>query len=161
MKENAKTTRNVGTIQGGTSVNTIAQKAECLFEYRSDDIECLKYMEEHFNEIVKKHKAAGNAEFQVELVGNRPCGMAGERAEQKALERIVEETHMEITGREMHYHSGSTDANFPLSYGIPAVTIGSCTSFGTHTREEYLDLASLEPGFRYFMNFLSRFFEMA
>lgn len=161
VKENAKTTRNVGTIQGGTSVNTIAQKADCLFEYRSDDVDCLAYMEKNFKEIVGKHVAAGNAEFQVELVGNRPCGMAGERAEQKALERIAEETHMEITGRELHYHSGSTDANFPLSYGIPAVTIGTCTSFGTHTREEYLDLASLEPGFRYFMNFLSRFFEMA
>ena len=158
-KENAKTTRNVGTISGGTSVNTIAQKAECLFEYRSDDIECLKYMEEHFKEIVGKHQAAGKAEFTVDLVGNRPCGLAGERAEQKELERLVEEAHMETTGRELHYHSASTDANFPLSFGIPAVTIGSCTSFGTHTREEYLQLDSLEPGLRYFMNFLSKFFE--
>ena len=116
-------------------------------------------MEEHFKEIVGKHVAAGKAEFSVDLVGNRPCGMAGERKEQKALEQIAEETHKEITGRDLNYHSGSTDANFPLSYGIPAVTIGTCRSFGTHTREEYLELESLEPGLRYFMNFLSRFFE--
>ena len=158
-KEHAKTTRNVGTIQGGTSVNTIAQKAECLFEYRSDDIECLAYMEKKFKEIVGKHQAAGNAEFNVELVGNRPCGLAGEREEQRNLERMVEEAHMEITGRELHYHSASTDANFPLSFGIPAVTIGSCYSHGAHTREEYLELDSLEPGLRYFMNFLNKFFE--
>ena len=31
-----KSTYNVGVIQGGTSVNTIAQRCEMLFEYRSD-----------------------------------------------------------------------------------------------------------------------------
>ena len=81
------------------------------------------------------------------------------KQEQKALEKMAEETHKEITGRDLHYHSGSTDANFPLSFGIPAITIGSCVSHGAHTREEYLEIDSLEPGLRYFMNFLSRFFE--
>ena len=159
VKAHTKTTRNVGTIAGGTSVNSIAEQAECLFEYRSDDVECLSYMEKRFRETVDRHQAACRAEFCVELVGSRPCGRAGEQEGQRMLERTAEEALKEAAGRAPQYYSGSTDANIPLSFGIPAVTIGSCTSHGAHTREEYLELSSLEPGFLYIMSFLSRFFE--
>ena len=36
VPENGRTTFNVGQIQGGTSVNTIAQEAHMLYEFRSD-----------------------------------------------------------------------------------------------------------------------------
>ena len=45
---NSKTTYNVGLISGGTSVNTIAQSAEMLCEYRSDDLKCFDIMKEKF-----------------------------------------------------------------------------------------------------------------
>lgn len=46
--EGCKTTYNVGRISGGTSVNTIAQQAKMLYEYRSDDAESLEWMERMF-----------------------------------------------------------------------------------------------------------------
>ena len=54
--ENSKTTYNVGIINGGTSVNTIAQNASMLCEYRSDNVECLKIMEKKFAQIFEKSK---------------------------------------------------------------------------------------------------------
>ena len=50
-KEGTKTTYNVGIFEGGTSVNTIAQNAKFLCEYRSDDVECLAFMESEFKRI--------------------------------------------------------------------------------------------------------------
>ena len=48
VPEGGKTTYNVGTISGGTSVNTIAQEASMLYEFRSDRKVNLAYMEEKF-----------------------------------------------------------------------------------------------------------------
>ena len=43
-----KTTYNVGKIEGGTSVNTIAQEASMLYEYRSEDASALEWMRQSF-----------------------------------------------------------------------------------------------------------------
>ena len=59
QKEGCKTTYNVGTVEGGTSVNTIAQNAKMLCEYRSDDRECLAYMKAAFEERLKDKEFAG------------------------------------------------------------------------------------------------------
>jgi di/tripeptidase len=44
--------------------------------------------------------------------------------------------------------SASTDCNVPLSLGIPSVAVGVWKGHGCHTREEYLEIESLKPGFR-------------
>ena len=48
-----KTTYNVGVIEGGTSVNTIAQNCSMLYEYRSDCREGLQYMDRFFESVVQ------------------------------------------------------------------------------------------------------------
>ena len=60
VKENTKTTYNVGSIEGGTSVNTIAQQAKMLYEYRSDDAECVELMKNTFEKLVAEANAEGN-----------------------------------------------------------------------------------------------------
>ena len=67
-----KTTYNVGTISGGTSVNTIAQHAEMLYEYRSDNREDLAEMEAHFKAAIEFYKTKG-IRVKVTKVGDRPC----------------------------------------------------------------------------------------
>ena len=63
---------NVGIISGGTSVNTIAQHAEMLYEFRSDEREALTIMENHFNAAIDFYRAKGIT-VTVTLVGDRPC----------------------------------------------------------------------------------------
>ena len=148
-KENSKTTYNVGVISGGTSVNTIAQSAEMLFEYRSDDFECLSYMKQRFDaviEYISGLRSADGVQIKVELVGERPCGKGVDAAKQTALENRCREVYKRICNNDLTTESGSTDCNIPLSMGIPSICIGVGDGKGTHTREERLDLSTIEKG---------------
>ncbi len=138
-----KTTYNVGTISGGTSVNTIAQSAEMLFEFRSDEAAGLSDMEDQF----RKALSTGDA-FTVELVGHRPCGAAVDEARQSAMVRRAAEAVKAHFGLDITCGSGSTDCNVPLSMGIAAICPGCVIGGGAHTREEYVEESSLLPGLK-------------
>lgn len=138
-----KTTFNVGTIQGGTSVNTIAQNAEMTYEYRSDDHTCLEQMRRQFLSLVEK------SEFlSIEPLGERPCGNAVPREAQNRLLNRCAAAVETVTGAAPTFCSASTDANIPLSLGIPATTFGLYLGAKSHTREEYIEIESLKPGLR-------------
>ena len=140
-----RTTYNVGTIEGGTSVNTIAQSAEMLYEFRSDDQRGLADMQEKFKAIVAAHREKG-VRITVTEVGNRPCGGEIDVAVQAAMKQRANEIALETLGRPMRFKTGSTDCNIPLSMGIPSVCVGCCDGDGCHTREEYLDIKGIYPG---------------
>ena len=152
-KEGTKTTYNVGMISGGTSVNTIAQEASLLYEYRSDDRACLAQMEARFRDLIHRARARG-IRVETEQIGCRPCGGPVDPVRQEALLERAAASIRKITGREPEFRSGSTDCNIPLSQGIPAVCIGACAGGGCHTREEYLELDSLQDGCRLVLDFL-------
>ena len=153
----SRTTYNVGTISGGTSVNTIAQEAEMLYEYRSDSRVCLGQMQRMFEQMTAAFAATG-IDVEVEKLGDRPCAGAVDPARQQALLDRVSSSIRDVLGQEPCCCSGSTDCNIPLSLGIPAVCMGVCTGSGCHTREESLELDSLLPGSRLFLDFLADYF---
>ena len=142
-----KTTYNVGTISGGTSVNTIAQHAEMLYEFRSDERESLDIMERHFRAAVEFYRAKGIT-VTVTQVGDRPC--SGDVDEQKLAELMERASAVSLRhfGKEITFGPGSTDCNVPLSLGIPAVCVGCYCGGGSHTREEYVETDSLHPGLK-------------
>lgn len=144
-KEGAYTTYNVGSIAGGTSVNTIAQNAKLLCEYRSDDSECLEVMRRSFEEIFAAAARTKGAQLTVEKVGDRPCGRISSRRVDE-LKRRITPIIEDVIGERVTYSSASTDCNIPLSLGIPALCIGVCNYEGMHTREEWLEKASLPLG---------------
>lgn len=144
QKEGTKTTYNVGGISGGTSVNTIAQSAKMLCEYRSSDRECLAIMQEKFEKIFAEAKS-DKVGVKVELIGDRPCSNI-EDEKLNDLRKMMSEITLEVAGQEIVYRSSSTDCNIPLSLGIPAICIGVYTGGGSHTREEWVEKASLVPG---------------
>ena len=139
----SKTTYNVGTIQGGTSVNTIAQSAEMTYEYRSDHHFCLEMMRKQFLSLVE-----GCEGVTIEPLGERPCGNAVPEEAHKALLDRCAGIVTEITGTAPKFCSASTDANIPLSLGVPATTFGTYLGGKSHTREEYVEIASLKPGLK-------------
>lgn len=153
----SKTTFNVGTISGGTSVNTIAQEANMLYEYRSDSKVCLETMEAQFRQAVAQMQSA-EVTLEVEKIGDRPCAGAVDPEKQQALLELVGTAIRQVTGEEPVFRSGSTDCNAALGAGIPAVCFGGCIGGGCHTREEYLEIDSLEQGCRLAMTVLSQYF---
>lgn len=163
-----KTTYNVGMITGGTSVNTIAQEAQMLYEIRSDHVQDLEEMRERFEETMercrRKYGAEGvfhdrtkdeaaktcsskDADIQMELLGERPCERGVDEKKRQQLFAQVEDVVEQVTGRRPLPVPCSTDCNIPLSMGIPSVCVGMCRGAGFHTREEYLEKASLKDGF--------------
>ncbi len=155
-KPDTKTTYNVGMIEGGTSVNTIAQEAKMLFEYRSDDYECLAQMEKAFWAVIEAYRAM-NIEVDVKLLGERPCGKI-EPEKLRPLQEKIEQSVREILKKEPAFKSASTDANYPLSKGIPSLCIGGVYGHGFHTREEYLVLSDLPDAIRFVLDVMHTYF---
>lgn len=141
-----KTTYNVGTIEGGTSVNTIAESAAMYYEFRSDSQSSLAYMEKLLWQIIDSHKSP-HAGIQVELLGIRPC--SSDELPRNRLDALVSrqtEIIQACTGAPVRILSGSTDANVPLSMAIPAVTFGTVAGGGAHTYEEWIEKDSMVTG---------------
>ena len=142
----ARTTYNVGVIHGGTSVNTIAQDASMLYEYRSEDLGCQEEMRRKFEAIVEQYRA-DVLEVEVRVLGNRPCAGEIDRERQQALTEEVTALISRYSGEEPVVSASSTDCNVPLSMGINAICFGVCLGGGAHTREEWIDEASLPVGY--------------
>lgn len=142
---NPKVTYNVGVINGGTSVNTIAQEAHMLYEFRSDSQVELKKMEKIFKDILQKHQQAGK-QIYCETVGIRPGNGEIDQKKQMALEELGLKVIKKYYDGKVEMQSGSTDCNIPLSHGIPSICIGTAMGEKTHTRQETVQKESLVTG---------------
>ncbi len=143
----SKTTYNVGIISGGTSVNTIAQNASVLYEFRSDSKKCLSDMETFFSNTIDKFK--DTAKITVEEIGIRPCAGEVDKVKLQAMTEKIQNLSMKYSGfSSCPAKAGSTDCNIPLSMGIPAVTLGVYMGAKSHTREEYVEISSIPVGLK-------------
>lgn len=140
-----QTTYNVGTVSGGTSVNTIAQYAQMLYEFRSDEQEALEIMQAHLDRIIAEFQAKG-IQVTVTMIGSRPCGRYVDSVRETALMSRAAEAVKDHFGYDVSFRSGSTDCNIPLSMGIPSISVSCAEGEGAHTREEYVCIDSLRPG---------------
>ena len=143
-----KTTYNVGTISGGTSVNTIAQHAEMLYEFRSDEAEALAIMERHLEGALDFYRTKGIT-VTAELVGDRPCSESVDESTMHAMTQRAIAATARHYDQELRFDAGSTDCNIPLSRGVAALCLGVYRGRGAHTREENIDIDSLIPGMKF------------
>lgn len=137
-----RTTFNIGTIEGGTSVNTIAQHASMLLDMRSVSAAHLSDLVTQVDRLIRA--AAEHAEVQIsaQVVGNRPSGAI---AREHPLVQTAVAAYQAV-GATVSYQQSSTDANIPLSLGLPAVCIGLTDGGNAHRRDEYVLPANLGRG---------------
>jgi tripeptide aminopeptidase len=147
-----KTTFNIGTITGGTSVNSIPELASMRVDTRSASVEELDRLERALHEAVdhvipeitgRKKQELLSAE--VKIIGNRPA--ADLPAESQLLKTIrAVDVHLGNTAR---IQRASTDANIPLSLGREAIAIGAGGSGGgAHTIHEWYDPKGRDLGLK-------------
>lgn len=140
-----KTTFNVGVVDGGTSVNTIAAKCSFLLDIRSDSPVELSRLEQELENIVSEaveqennrwvHSAPVKAE--IKKVGERP---AGTQPDDCLIVKIAQEACKAIGIEPELRDETSTDANIPISKGIPALSVGrGGREGGVHTIGEWFD----------------------
>ena len=149
-----RTTFNVGRIEGGTSVNAIAEKAAMDVDLRSGADAELRRLDSFFRRAVKQAADEENAtrrpgdpllEVKVDLIGERPSGETP--ADSPLVELALEATR--ILGVEPRLDQSSTDSNFPISLGIPAITLGAGgTSGSSHTLAEWFDPTDRDLGLK-------------
>jgi acetylornithine deacetylase/succinyl-diaminopimelate desuccinylase-like protein len=147
-----KTTFNIGTIQGGTSVNSIPQLASIRVDTRSASVIELDRLEralhEAVDEILPQMKGRKRQEVltaEVRVIGNRPAADLSSDAHLLKVIRAVD-AHLNNASR---IQRASTDANIPLSLGREAIAIGAGGSGGgAHTLSEWYDPAGRDLGLK-------------
>lgn len=142
VPQQPKTTFNVGVVSGGTSVNAIPFEVQMVVDMRSTDCTELKKVDDQFLAIVREavdeeNKARSTREGKItadpQLIGDRPCG-------ETAMDAPIVQTTAAVVkafGLTPSFGISSTDANIPMSLGIPAVTIGRGRTERGHSLDEW------------------------
>lgn len=137
-----KTTYNVGVVQGGTTVNTIAAEADMLVDMRSVDKRSLANLETRILAIVEKAAREGDGRVKLELVGDRPAGsIPGDHP----LVQTCRAIHQAL-GLATFTEASSTDANVPLGIGMPGVCISITEGANEHRLDEYIETGPIPVG---------------
>jgi tripeptide aminopeptidase len=148
-----KTTYSASVTGGGTSINSIPNSVWTEFDLRSEDPAELAKLEASFLTLIEqavqtenatRSTRAGPIAAEIRKIGDRPAGHTDEASE------LVRVAHAAISahGFQPNFEYSSTDANIPMSLGIPAIKIGSGGTGGRgHSLEEWIDVAP-EPSIR-------------
>jgi acetylornithine deacetylase/succinyl-diaminopimelate desuccinylase-like protein len=129
---------NLGTIEGGRSVNTIADRAELLVERRALGQAPLA----EFESALQALSLPEPLTVDVEVLGRRPAGRLDRAAPLLSAVLAVRAR----LGLEPRLTQGSTDANAALAVGVPALCIGCARGAAMHALDERIDASTLELG---------------
>jgi tripeptide aminopeptidase len=145
-----KTTFTVGTVGGGTSVNTIAPDARMAVDIRSDGMAELLATEKTVLAAIDEAVAEENRRWGVttltashKLIGDRPGGRTP--VDSPIVEAAVRSNTR--SGHKSRLIGASTDANVPMSLGIPAIVLGAGgVTGGFHAPSEWIDVTDAWKG---------------
>ncbi|MEO6816307.1 MAG: M20/M25/M40 family metallo-hydrolase [Edaphobacter sp.] len=147
------TTLNAGLISGGTSINSIPESATVLLDLRSTSPSHLlaaeatvrKICDGFLSALATQRSTSSATNITVQNIGNRPAAVLPDDSSLLETLRAVDR-HLTLR---TELRLGSTDANLPLSLGIPAMAIGTGGSGGgIHTLQEWYDPTGRETAFR-------------
>jgi tripeptide aminopeptidase len=154
IPDDPRSSYNFGTIEGGTSVNSIPSRAAVKVDLRSEDENELARLESALREAMQSGvksetsatKSPGDSlQLAFKSLGTRPAGKLPEDSPLLATIRNVDR----YLGNRSRLERSSTDANIPLSMGIPAVALGGGgRGGGSHTLDEWYDPAGRELGLK-------------
>ena len=143
---------NAGLIEGGSGINAIPAQARAKIDIRSEDESRIDAIATALQEAVVRAEetensrvTGGRVSSRVREIGRRPAGRLDDRAPLLAALRSVD-AHLGIRARP---DCASTDANIPLSMGIPAISIGAGGhGGGAHTTSEWYRPAGRDLGLK-------------
>src|SRR5579863_2385910 len=158
LPEKPSTTLNLGTFHGGTSVNSIPESATASVDFRSTHPEELLRLEVALHRAVEDAvdqanalakdiavRSRGSLSFAIEKIGDRPAAQLPSDSPILEALRAVDR-HLGIS---TDLRLGSTDANIPISLGIPSISMGAGgDGGGAHTLAEWYSDKDREIGLR-------------
>ncbi|OGT28870.1 MAG: hypothetical protein A2Z17_03350 [Gammaproteobacteria bacterium RBG_16_66_13] len=154
LPDKPRTTLNIGVVSGGFSVNTIAAQAQLELDLRSEGPHALASLVAQVETMVEKANRPG-VTFTGELIGSRPVGEISPHHPLVELAlRCLKEADVQP-----YLNIGSTDANIPLSRGLPAICMGLTLGDGAHTLDEYITTRWLPKGLGQLVSLVLNLFE--
>ena len=138
-----KTTLNIGIIQGGSSINSIASDAFIEIDVRSEDQSQADLIEMEIRRICSNFRTE-DLDIRFDEIGRRP---GGELDPDHHLIQAALHAYAEIAEVDCVLETGSTDASYPLSLGLPAVCVGITRGGDAHTLNEYIEIKPIQSGF--------------
>lgn len=156
VPQSPRSTMNVGVFSGGMSVNTIAPEAQLELDLRSENQSVLKALARSVIDLVQSVKRTG-VEVSFERIGLRP---AGELPHSHPLVRLAQRCLLE-QGIQPNLTIGSTDANIPLSHGLPAICLGVTNGTSAHTEGEYIFTEPVAAGLAQLVAMVVGVFELS
>lgn len=138
-----KTTYNIGMIEGGESINTIAPQATMWVDLRSVASTALQCLETQVEQVLHAVGQQTGIQINSQIVGQRPA--AALPVGHPLCQGIVA-IRQQLQLRPGTFSAASTDANLPLSQNIPAVCLGITRGAQAHTIKEYIDIAPIAQG---------------
>lgn len=142
LPEEPATSVNFAAIHGGDSVNSIPEKVSCKVDVRSTAQEEIVRQEVRLHRAIEDAVLATRSEGKhrlrhtIKVMGDRPSGTLAEDSALGEILRVVDR-HLQIRTK---WRCASTDANIPLSLGVPAVSVGGGGTGGdAHTLQEWFD----------------------
>ncbi len=136
--DSPKTTFNVGTINGGRSINSIPDYCEFSLEFRSTSQKELDAKKRELKAILSNIR---DAKISTEVLGDRPTG----KMNSYKLIRLIKEIHKKLNIKTIE-DIGSTDSNYPISKGLPSLTIGITNAKHIHSQKEFLYKRPIKKG---------------
>jgi acetylornithine deacetylase/succinyl-diaminopimelate desuccinylase-like protein len=134
---------SVGQIGGGIGINVIPTIASADVDIRSEDGREIARIETAMREAVRSAVDEANAArkggsqaltFDIVSIGDRPGGATDESQDVVRHAMLITQS----LGTEAELVSSSTDANVPISLGVPAIAIGAGgDAGGMHTTGEW------------------------
>lgn len=151
LTKEPRTTLNVGVIQGGTSVNTIAAQASIELDLRSEDEVHLKRLANEVHNLVRGIRRPP-VKSSIKRIGKRQAGcLPADHPLVQAACSVLEELNIApLLG------IASTDANLPLSRGYPAICMGITNGNFAHSADEYILTAQVHKGMAQLVNLIQR-----
>ena len=155
LPEYPRTTMNVGRMGGGTSINAIAAEAWLELDLRSESPQVLAELARRVEKLIET-TSRPELRMEAKIIGKRP---AGEIPTNHPLIKLAEACLREQR-LEPRLMIGSTDANVPLSRGLPALVLGVTNGTGAHTTGEFINTEPVGRGMEQLLQFVSKVWEV-
>jgi len=150
LPRSPRTTLNIGILNGGTSINSLAKEAFLEIDLRSEDEDRIEHIAQKIKIIVDRKT---DTELRCELasIGNRPGGAI---PPEHPLVDLAQRAYKKQGISQVRFEIGSTDASIPLSLGIPAVCVGLTQGGNAHSDDEFIKLEPMEQGYKAFLELI-------
>ena len=151
-----RTALNIGRMEGGRSINSIADKAVLEIDLRSESETTLDELDERLRKLIRDVRP-GDAKIELAQVGSRP---GGDLASDHPLVLAALDAFGKTGERDAYLEFGSTDASVPLNRGIPAVCVGITKGGEAHTIREYIEIRPMQKGYEAVLDLIEAAFSL-